>query len=218
MASIILDGSFVRVPISPPLKTKVQITKGNKTDTYILSKNTERNVFPLQYGDGSYTVKIYQSAGRNHYTLIHNQIVTTLNATECWLEPSFYVWYDDAVKTLSDKINADNPKQRLSAYFKYCYNSIKDDPIKSFFYKRCSSYLPDIEKTIRKGKGSGIDRAAVLCALCRINGIECKLVVGSVAARPHAWCQVKVNGYWRTLDPTYLKQYKIEDYKTEHTY
>lgn len=217
MSNIILQGSFVHIPISPTLKTKVQIIKGNKVDTYTILKNAERNVFPLQYGPGIYSVKLYQSAGGDKYSLLRNQTLKVENTSDCWLQPSQYVWYSDEVRQLSDKINADNPRNRLLAYYNYCYKKISYDYIKAFLKRKSIDYIPDLEKVVKKQSGICFDKAALFCALCRINNIECKLVIGRVNKMYHAWCQVSVAGRWKIVDPTLGPKYKAADYVAERT-
>ena len=71
---------------------------------------------------------------------------------------------------------------------------------------------------IKKKSGICFDKASLFCALCRINHIESKLVIGKVANKyNHAWCQIKIDNIWRTVDPTFGRKYKLEDYKIERT-
>lgn len=218
MSNIILDGSFVRIPISPTLKTKVQIVKGDKIDTYTILKDAKRNVFPLQYGVGTYSIRVYQNISGNRYNLSLSKTIIATNTSECYLKPSQYVWYSDEIQKLSDEINADNPNNRLSAYYNYCYKKISYDYIKALLKKKTVDYVPELDKVIKKHSGICFDKAALFCALCRINNIQCKLVIGYVNKKTyHAWCQVKIGDKWKLVDPTMGIKYKASDYKTERT-
>lgn len=216
MNSIILDGSFVHIPISPTLKTKVKIIKGEHIDTYTILKEKERNVFPLQYGNGLYSIKVYQNVRGNRYSLTLSQTLNATDTSQCWLKPSQLVWYSDDVKELAEKIKADNPGKGISAFYDYCYQRMGYDYVHAFLHKKDTNYLPDLSKIIHKKNGICFDKAALFCALCRSTGIECKLVIGYVNQKTyHAWCQVKMEGKWRTVDPTLGKKYKVGDYKVE---
>lgn len=215
MSAITIENGCVHIAIAPVIKTKVQICKGKKVDTYTIIQDKERNVFPLQYGDGLYTIKIYQLIKGNQYLLSNSQTLNATNTAECWLQPSQYVWYSDEVRQLSDKINADNPKNRLSAYYNYCYKKVRYSYVKAFTHKRDTNYLPDLTEIIQKNRGICFDKASLFCALCRINNVECKLIIGYLERAYHAWCSVKVNGQWHLVDPTYGKKYHAEDYKEE---
>ena len=216
MNSIILDGSFVHIPISPELKTKVRIIKGEKVDTYTILKEKERNVFPLQYGNGLYSIKVYQNVRGNRYALTLSQTINATDTSKCWLQPSQYVWYDDEVKKFAEKINANSTNKGVLAFYDYCYKKMGYDYVHAFLHKRDTNYVPDLSKIIKKKNGICFDKAALFCALCRSTGIECKLVIGYVNKKTyHAWCQVKMSGKWRTVDPTLGKKYKVDAYEAE---
>ena len=85
-------------------------------------------------------------------------------------------------------------------------------------YNRIDKMIEELDKVIKKKSGICFDKASLFCALCRINHIESKLVIGKVANKyNHAWCQIKIDNIWRTVDPTFGRKYKLEDYKIERT-
>ena len=216
MSNIILDGSFVHIPISPIYRAKVIISKGNKADTYFICKEVERNVFPLQYGNGLYSIKVYYNIRGDKYSLALSQTLNATDTSQCWLQPSQYVWYDNKVRELSKKINASSPIKGILAYYEYCFNTIKLARFRTVWLRRPEKYLPELEKMEGKKKGLVFDKAALFCALCRINGIECKLVLGKLNKTTyHAWCQVKIEGKWRTVDTTWGRKYKVDAYEAE---
>ena len=212
--SFYTQNGFVYTSIAPVLNAKVQIIKDNHIDTYWLLPNKDQNVFPLQYGDGTYTIKVYQSNEAGTYALTHNERVFAQNTSNCYLGPCQYIWYGPEVEALSNKLNALNPKNKISAYYNYCYQQIFYDHM-FVLTNDDEHYVPDLKKVIAQHRGICFDKASLLCALCRLNGIEARLVIGIVGGMNHAWCQVKVNGRWRTMDPTAGKKYKAKDYKTQ---
>ena len=216
MAIAYAQEGFVHILINPVVKTKIQIYKGNHIDTYTLVQNREQNVFPLQYGDGTYIVKVYQNTKGNTYKLAYTEYIAAKNTTNCYLGPCQYVWYSEEVQALSEQINASNPKDKLTAYYQYCYKKIYYDHIFALTNKN-KDYVPDLKTVISKHRGVCFDKAALLCALCRINGIECRLAIGVVTGiGNHAWCQVKVDGTWKTVDPTAGSgKYKANDYRVD---
>ena len=52
-------------------------------------------------------------------------------------------------------------------------------------------------------KGICYDLASLFAAMCRSQGVPCKLTNGYVGNVYHAWDQVYVNGAWQNIDPTY---------------
>lgn len=215
MVPIILKDSHIYIPYSPKTKTKVYIMKGANADIYSVIKEQERNVYPLQYGNGNYTIKIYQLVSGNKYHLITQKNIKAVNTTLCYLKPTQYVWYKDNITKLSAQISAN---RSITAYYNYCYNQITYDYIKAFTLAKKTDYLPDLDDIIKKKRGICIDKAALLCALCRSNNIPCKLAIGYVAKKTyHAWCLIWHNKKWEIFDPTYGKKYKPQDYQLERT-
>lgn len=211
MNNMIIDGAFVHIPITPSIETAVKITRGNKTDTYLIIDNVEQNVFPFQYGDGLYTIKVYQRARGAKYALMLNNTINIKDTSKCWLYPTQLVWYNNRdIAELTNACGAKNPDN----FYDYCFNKIKNSYFRAHRNKNNKNYIPDISKTIKKRKGTLFDKVSLFCALCRYNGFEAKYVTGYVKDRYHVWAEVKINNEWRIYD---TKKYSKDEYVIERT-
>ena len=66
-----------------------------------------------------------------------------------------------------------------------------------------TSYVPNANSVLNAKKGICYDLASLFAAMCRSQGVPCKLTKGYVGNVYHAWDQVYVNGAWQNIDPTY---------------
>ena len=85
---------YVRVAQSgSDSRLKVQVIKGDKTYNYDLNTNGNFEVFPLQSGDGTYTVRIMKNVSGNKYTMLYSTDikVTLQDSLDPFLYPSQYV-------------------------------------------------------------------------------------------------------------------------------
>ena len=92
-----VSSGYVRVAQSGSnTRLKVQVIKGDKTYNYDLNTNGDFEVFPLQSGDGKYTIRIMKNVDGNKYTQVFSKTVKVkLNSElEPFLCPSQYVNYD----------------------------------------------------------------------------------------------------------------------------
>ena len=88
--------------------------------------------------------------------------------------------------------------------------------------------LPDIDGSLKSGKGICFDYASSLAALCRIQGIPAKVIVGWTDIEYHAWVEIylKDTGWinpkvyfdkekWNLVDPTFSDS-KNSDYEGKY--
>lgn len=175
--------------------------------------------FPLSGGNGAYHLDILEHAYDNMYAMAFSQdIEVALNDEfKPFLYPNQYVWFtkdDEAVsygEKLSDSSSGD--LDYVTQVYHYVIDNISYD--KELAANVSADYLPDIDVTMKTGKGICFDYASLMAALLRSQGIPTKLVVGYSGDAYHAWISVYLDeiGWvdkiiefdgksWSLIDPT----------------
>jgi len=196
----------------------------------------QTTAFPLQLGNGEYTVRLMENTTGNKYKEI------TRTTVELSLEDSNEVflnsiqdinWTQNAeliskTASLTQKMTSDEEKVR--AIYNYITKNYKYDYEKAKTVQ--SGYFPDVNEIYQQQKGICYDFAAVFAAMSRSAGIPTKLIKGYSANTGdvyHAWNEVYVNNQWKVIDTTVdaaiIKASKkttlfksSSDYKTEKIY
>lgn len=187
---------------------KVGISKGNQQYFYNLNTN---NVFPLQFGDGNYTIAIYENVTGNKYRLVENKEVTvkTANEHDVFLQPIQMIYWTEEMKAIAKAReltkNLKTDKEKVEAIYNFVINHVSYDYDKA--KNIANDYIPVIDQTLTDKQGICYDYAALLAAMLRSEGIPTKLIMGKSKAIPdyHAWNEVylKDTKEWVTIDTTY---------------
>ena len=218
-----VSSGYVRVAQSGSnTRLKVQVIKGDKTYNYDLNTNGDFEVFPLQSGDGKYTIRIMKNVDGNKYTQVFSKTVKVkLNSElEPFLCPSQYVNYDAdsaAVKQAEEVCSGlKGDIEKVAAVYKWIIDNITYDLVKAQTVQ--SGYLPNLDSILSSGKGICFDYAALMAAMLRSQGVATKLICGTVSAADlnHAWNEVYLEGTgwvtvklyfsgnaWERMDPTF---------------
>ena len=192
-------------------KVKVQIKHNSETYNYDLTTNKTYEYYPLQLGNGTYTVNVLENIAGTKYSILQTETldVKLSNSNQVFLQPSQYVWFTQSSNVVKVSAEVCHGKtktiDKISAIFKYVTNNITYD------YEKAKAapvgYLPNVDSIIKSKKGICFDYAAVFAAMCRAQGIPTKLITGYVAPNGvyHAWNEVysKEKG-WITVS-FYLK-------------
>ncbi|MCR5610121.1 MAG: transglutaminase-like domain-containing protein [Lachnospiraceae bacterium] len=203
-------------------KVKVRIEANDNMYNYDLPSNGEYTVYPLQFGDGIYTISVFENASKNQYMTLFTQKITVKLEDEnsVFLYPNQYVWFtkdSDVVYKSAQVCNGlTKDIDKVSAIFNYITQSVEYDYEKAENVK--SGYLPQVDTILSTKKGICFDYAALFAAMCRVQGIPCKLITGYVSPDwlYHAWNEVyteekgwitasfylEKEGY-NTVDPTF---------------
>ncbi len=217
------SSGYVRVAQSgSSSRLKVQIIKGDKTYNYDLNTNGNFEVFPLQSGNGSYTIRIMKNVEGNKYTQVYS---TTVNVTlkselEPFLCPSQYVNYNEnsaVVKKAAEICSGlKGDIEKVAAVYKWIIDNVTYDTQKAQTVK--TGYLPNPDSTLSSKKGICFDYAALMASMLRSQGVATKLICGTVSASDlnHAWNEVYLEGTgwvtvklyfsgnaWERMDPTF---------------
>lgn len=211
---------------------KIQINKDDKKYNYDLS-SLDYVAFPVNMGDGLYTLKILQQIEGNRYAICASQDVqvTLKNSNLPYLYPNQIVNYNSSSLVYSKSFELvdgdEDDLTRVAHLFQYVVNALDYDDDKA---KNVSDsfHLPDIEGSLTSGKGICFDYAASLAALCRIQGIPAKVIVGWTDIEYHAWVEIYIEdkGWinpkiyfkkekWNLVDPTFADS-KNSDYEGKY--
>jgi len=177
-------------------RLKVTIAK-NEADstvyTYDLKNDATAEIYPLQMGNGEYTVKVWFQIEGIRYSLGASGIYYLRLSSEHipFLYPSQYVNYSMDSKTA--KIAAEITKncrtslEKVEEIYKFVIHNIEYDTYKARTVQ--SGYLPSVDKIIDEGKGICFDYAVLFTAMLRSVNIPAKLVIGYVGPSNiyHAW-------------------------------
>lgn len=209
-----LDKGLISINYSPSknLKLKVMISKGTSKYTYDIRTN---NQFPLQLGDGKYTISILENIEGNKYRLLEKEELNLglIDKNKVFLQSIQLInWNEDmeAIKKAKDLTkDAKSDLDKVKAIHSYIVNNISYD--KEKIKNLQAGYLPSIEETFKSSKGICYDYSALFSAMLRSIGIPTKLVMGynNDIKEYHAWNQVylKETNEWIIIDTTYDSAY-----------
>lgn len=206
-------------------RLKARIATNAQTYYYDLPGGEGYSVFPLQMGDGSYTVRVMEQVENDLYALRFGVELTVVLASETvpFLYPNQYVWYDASTKTVQ---KARELAQGLTSqteiaqvFYKYVVKHMTYDTKKAATVLK--GYLPSADEALDSGTGICFDYAALLAVMLRSEGIPTKMLIGTVTPENlyHSWNSVFLEGKWVWMDPTLDGTgHKEKDYITERIY
>ena len=173
-------------------RMKLQVFKDSDTFTYEL-KSGEPQLFPLQCGDGTYTIKVMENvSGNQYYELYSTSASVSLDDPLApYVRPNAYADYDensDCVKEAAKMAsNSNSESDFVGQVYDYICKKVDYD------YKEAetvgSDYVPDPDEVLDTGKGICFDYASLAASMLRSQGIPTKIIFGYVAPDNlyHAW-------------------------------
>lgn len=205
-----LESGIVKINYTPKanIATKVRITKDNVIYTYDIKGN---NSFPLQLGDGKYTVSILENVEGNKYRQVEKEDINLKisSPNKVYLQSTQTInWNEnmDAIKKAKELTkDAKNDKEKVIAIYNYIVNNISYDNEKAVSVQ--AGYIPSIDSTLNDQKGICYDYSALFAAMLRSVDVPTKLLMGrkNDIESYHAWNQVylKDTNEWVIIDTTY---------------
>jgi transglutaminase-like putative cysteine protease len=185
---------------------KLQVVYGESKYTYNLSNDGEPCVYPLQSGDGQYTVRVLENVNDSKYMEVYNiQVDVKLESEfEPYLRPSQIVNYTEksACVALAAQLaqEAQSEIEVVSAVYQYIVENIDYDYEKA--QTVADGYLPTPDNTLASRTGICFDYAALAAAMLRSLGIPTQVITGYVqdGAVYHAWNRIYLqDGGWITV-------------------
>lgn len=180
--------------LSPASKIKLQISKDDKKYNYDLT-SSDYTAFPLQMGNGIYTIKILSQIEGTKYAVVAStqKEVTIQDEFSVYLYPNQVVNYgpDSIVVNKSFELTKDDKDNLTRIYHLFEYTvDVLDYDYEKADYVSDTYVLPDLTQAIENGSGICFDYASLLAALCRIQGIPARVIVGWTDIEYHAWVEI----------------------------
>lgn len=201
-------------------KLKVIIEKDSAQYTYDLNNNGDFDTYPLQMGDGSYKIKVFENIEGNKYASKQTATVDVKleNQNAPYLISSQMINFTDESQVVKKAQELTKDKttdiEKIDAIYDYVISNVKYDNEKAKTVK--SGYLPVVDDILKSNTGICYDYSSLLAAMLRSQNIPTKLVTGyaSHLSVYHAWNEVytKETG-WIKLNEMYFDglQWKMMD-------
>lgn len=208
--STIEDGSYV-ISIkdsTAPVRAKVVF----ENNTYLYDLNEGQNLLPLQFGNGTYSISVYENVHDSLYKKVGFKEITVDNNNNPFLsnnlivDNSFSIDTIETVKELIDESLTD--EEKISIIYQYVVESLSYD-----YTKDIIGINTNIDNIFADGKASVFDYALGMTILLRANGIPAKFVIGNHidCNNDLAWVEVFVNGEYKIINPAYEREDIYQD-------
>ncbi|CAM4516814.1 transglutaminase/protease-like cytokinesis protein 3 [Paenibacillus endophyticus] len=211
----------VEYPVKAKVKTKLMIAKGQANYTYNLTAGGKAEQFPLQLGNGQYTISVLENASANKYKLVAKQTVTLSlkDSKVLYLNSIQNInWTDTSNAIVKAKELTKNKKtdsEKVKAVYDYVITNINYD--NQLAANLSVDYLPSIDRTFKSKKDICYGYAALFAGMLRSLDIPTKLMMGNSEYVDvyHAWNEVYLDGKWVIIDTTVDAGFKKGNKKFE---
>jgi len=204
------DGYFtVNYSEQNPVKMKVEVTYG-KTTTYYDYTAGEESSYAFVKGDGIYTIGLYKNVSGTKYKRVAVASVNVIldDPLSPYLVSTKEVAFseDDAVSKkaaeICDKLS--DQVSKIIAIYEYVHDNISYDYeiAADISSGKIKLYSPKATEILSSHKGICYDFATLFAAMCRSQGIPCRIVKGYYRNVYHAWNEVYLDGLWYKVDST----------------
>lgn len=193
-------------------RVKLMVEKGDSHYTYNLEGDGSLETFPLQSGNGEYTVSIMENTTGSKYRFVLTEKihVNASDSNSAYLGSVQMIKWDSgmaAIKKaaeLTSGVSGDEAK--VKKIYNYVVRNIRYDSDK--LNNLSSSYIPSVSSTYSSKSGICYDFASLTAAMLRNVGIPTKLIMGYADGVNgyHAWNEVYIDGKWRVIDTSYDSQ------------
>ncbi len=190
-----------------PNKVKVMIEKGSERRTYDLRADGSTQSFPLQMGNGDYTVSVLQNKQGTKYKYLKKEYVSLALQDQSVLFLNSIQNIDFSSGSVADQADEltrglASDQAKAEAIYNYIVNNCGYDYDKKRTVQ--TGYIPDPIDTMLTKKGICYDYASLYASMTRSVGIPCKLVKGYAdnVNGYHAWNEVGIDGKWVVVDTT----------------
>jgi transglutaminase-like putative cysteine protease len=195
-------------------RLKVLVEKAGQKYYYDLDNTGLSESFPLQMGEGSYKVTIFENVSNTSYRAVLSKTLFADfdEANLTYLQSVQSVDWNTSMAAMAIAQDLVKDKktdlEKVTAIHDYVTTNVQYD------YEKISTitttYLPDIDETLTLKKGICYDFASTFAGMLRSVGIPAKLIKGYTvnANGYHAWNEVYIDGAWVVIDASYDSQMK----------
>lgn len=195
----------------PDTRYKLGVTLGGEEYYYYDLEPDKEYVIPLQLGDGTYQLTLFQNVRDDKYKIVSKaKVEAAPDPNRVWLEPNVKVNFTSS--DIVDKLNDELEKSKVcssdpdSVKFKVIANYVRD----YFFYDevlRLLGHIPqdpyvDLNYILTARMGLCEDMSALTVAMLRLEGVPSRIVFGRANNISHAWVEAFVDGEIKRFDPT----------------
>ncbi|MBP8989083.1 MAG: hypothetical protein KBG64_02575 [Clostridia bacterium] len=196
---------LVRVDhVSPNKNCKVIVTANKGSYQYNIITRGQYVGIPLQLGDGTYTLTIYEQIEKTAYSplMTHSFSVSLASSLRPFTSSSIMSDFSRGSSCVS-KANSlcsqlTSQTAKVDAVYRWITSNIRYDRLLSDQISKDKSmidtYLPDPDRTYTTKKGICYDYASLMCAMLRSQGIPTRMIKGSTPLGYHAWNEVFFEG------------------------
>lgn len=198
-------------------RLKVLVEKDGVKYYYNLNNTGKPENFPLQMGEGTYKISIFENVSSTSYRpVLSKTLIADFSETNLpYLQSVQSIDWNTsmaAIKIAKDLVkDKKSDQEKARAIYNYVVANVQYD------YEKMSSisttYLPNIDQTLALKKGICYDFSATLAGMLRSVGIPAKLIKGYTvnANGYHAWNEVYIDGAWIVIDASYDSQMKARN-------
>jgi len=196
-------------------KMKVGVTFNNVTEYFNYVPGTKA-VYALTEGDGEYGLALFRNISGTSYKLVERRRITV--KLEDQLAPyrasTTEITYavDDGVGKKAAELCLEKTEEidKVLAIHNYIAGNFSYDyDFAALVYSgNVRNYVTDTNKTLESKKGICYDLSALFAAMCRSQGIACRIQRGYYQGVYHAWNLLYINGEWVPVDITASIAYK----------
>jgi len=202
----------VRYETTSKKKTRVLIQFGEQRYQYNIRSSDRFVYFPLQMGNGQYTVSVFENIEGTRYASIASETLQVKldDNSRVFLNSIQIIEWSDRMNTVSLAReltkNKTTEKEKIEVLYQYMIQKFRYDfdKLGNLQY----DYIPVIDDVVKKKLGICYDYSAVFASMLRSLDIRCKLVMGYTqnVREYHAWNEVFMDGKWVTVDTTFDSQ------------
>lgn len=219
-------------------KPVIRITAPDGTKyQYDLPKDHSYCAYPLNCGDGTYSIAVYEHYQGESYTALYKTKleVRLRDALLPFLYSNPYCDFSEASEVVGAAMDAawsaNDDLDVIRNVFNYVTKNITYDYDKAATVE--TGYVPDVDTVLREKKGICLDYAALMTAMLRSQGIPARIEIGYRDQEFHAWVSVyePQKGWlnaiislgdkeWTMLDPTSAAAWgnNLEGLSQKHEY
>ena len=197
---------YIYVSYKSNKKVKVMMNCNEGEEIYDLVSDGQFHRFTLHLGNGEYKIRLVENTTGDSYRVIKTEDFEAKLISEDfpYLVPNSFVTYDNSLEVIQFGLklteDAYTHEEKAHAIYDWIVRNITYDF--SVVGKLEAGYLPDPQQTFETRKGICSDFAVLFAALCRSQGIPCKVALGYYVESEyyHAWNEVKINGEYILVD------------------
>lgn len=216
MLNLDIHDGYIVASAQSSRKLKLRVTHDDRSLMYDLNGT---GTFPLQMGNGLYSVTLFENVQGKEYARIDTQSFAVEQSSNApYLHHNQYVPYCEAASDMAMRLCADKPDEKKYESIRvWMRQHIRYDYVRAVTIQKGA--LPDVERCYANGAGICQDIAALAVSMLRSENVPAKLAIGYAGKEYHAWSYVYVSGKSRRYDPTAeILGKKVTSYTIERWY